>query len=166
MPCSTKGGGRARALRRVARDIRGQATVEAAFVIPVALFALGLLLQPGMLFFDKCVMASAASEACRLAATSSNSAQVEAFVQRRLRAIPNANPFKDPSCDFQIDVASDWSGGVQVRIRCYSRPLPLLGVAAGIVATKVQGGLACIEVSASSQVLPSWLEGSSGSPWG
>ena len=49
----------------------GQSTVEAAFLLPVFLLVLGLLLQPAIILYDRCVMQSAAAEACRLVATTS-----------------------------------------------------------------------------------------------
>ena len=48
---------------------RGQATVEAAFGIPIVFLLVLLLAQPGIVLYDRMVMASAASEACRLLAT-------------------------------------------------------------------------------------------------
>ena len=47
---------------------RGQATVEAAFLIPVLFTVLLLSVQPGMVLYDRMVMRAAASDACRLAA--------------------------------------------------------------------------------------------------
>ena len=47
---------------------RGQATVEAAFLIPVLFTVLLLSVQPGMVLYDRMVMQAAASDACRLAA--------------------------------------------------------------------------------------------------
>ena len=41
----------------------GQATVEAAFLLPVLFVGLLLLMQPGILLYDRLVMQAAASEA-------------------------------------------------------------------------------------------------------
>ena len=46
----------------------GQATVESAFLIPVLFTALLLLVQPGMVLYDRMVMAAAATDACRVLA--------------------------------------------------------------------------------------------------
>ena len=62
------GGGRVRVLKGVA-DEGGQATVEAAFALPIALLLVLLLVQPGILLYDRIVMQGAAAEACRLLAT-------------------------------------------------------------------------------------------------
>lgn len=72
---------------------RGQATVEAAFLIPVLFTVLLLSVQPGMVLYDRIVMQAAASDACRLAAVKTDavgdsSQAVEAFVRHRLGAIP------------------------------------------------------------------------------
>ena len=42
--------------RRIAFSWRGQATVEGAFLIPVILLMLMLLIQPGILLYDRVVM--------------------------------------------------------------------------------------------------------------
>ena len=47
---------------------RGQATVEAAFLIPVLFTVLLLSVQPGMVLYDRKVMQAAVSDACRLVA--------------------------------------------------------------------------------------------------
>ena len=72
----------------------GQATVEAAFLLPVLFVGLLLLMQPGILLYDRLVMQAAASEGCRLLATKTAAAgdmaeSCEAFVRHRLGAIPS-----------------------------------------------------------------------------
>lgn len=64
----------------------GQATVEAAFLLPVLFVWLLLLMQPGILLYDRLVMQAAASEGCRLLATKTAAAgdmaeSCEAFVR-------------------------------------------------------------------------------------
>ena len=51
----------------------GQTTVEAAFGLPIVFLLVLLLAQPGIVLYDRMVMASAASEACRLLATGEGS---------------------------------------------------------------------------------------------
>ena len=53
----------------------GQATVEAAFLLPVLFVGLLLLMQPGILLYDRLVMQAAASEGCRLLATKTTRAR-------------------------------------------------------------------------------------------
>ena len=43
--------------------------MEAAFALPIALLLVLLLVQPGILLYDRIVMQGAAAEACRLLAT-------------------------------------------------------------------------------------------------
>ncbi|MBQ9069707.1 MAG: pilus assembly protein, partial [Eggerthellaceae bacterium] len=56
---------------RTRRCDRGQATVEAAFAIPVLFVLLLMLVQPGIVLYDRIIMRHAAAEGCRLLATRS-----------------------------------------------------------------------------------------------
>lgn len=72
-----------------ARDARGQSTAEAAVALPVVFLLVLLLVQPGIVLYDRMVMAGAAAEGCRLLATSDgDAATCEEYVRRRLGAIP------------------------------------------------------------------------------
>ena len=93
---------------------RGQATVEAAFLIPVLFTVLLLSVQPGMVLYDRMVMQAAASDACRLAAVKTDavgdsSQAVEAFVRHRLGAIPPVPCFHvhDGGCSWEVSVQGD-----------------------------------------------------------
>ena len=57
---------------RNALDNRGQGSVEAAIAIPVMFLLLLLLIQPGIVLYDRLVMGNAAAEACRLLATATD----------------------------------------------------------------------------------------------
>ena len=75
---------------------RGQATVEGAFLIPVILLMLMMLVQPGILLYDRMVMSEAASEGCRLIATwpaSESNDACEGYIRRRLGSVPHVQPF-------------------------------------------------------------------------
>ena len=66
-----------------ARDARGQSTVEAAVALPVVFLLVLLLVQPGIVLYDRMVMAGAAAEGCRLLATSDgDAATCEEYVRR------------------------------------------------------------------------------------
>ena len=71
---------------------KGQATVEAALLIPALLISLLLLIQPGILLYTRMVMEGAAAEGCRVLATASsleeNTETVEGFIKRRLASVP------------------------------------------------------------------------------
>lgn len=67
----------------------GQSTIEAAVLFPVLLVMFGLLLQPAVLLYNRCIMTAAATEGCRLVATSMverRRAPTSSAVSRRSRA--------------------------------------------------------------------------------
>ena len=105
-----------------ARDARGQSTVEAAVALPVVFLLVLLLVQPGIVLYDRMVMAGAAAEGCRLLATSDgDAATCEEYVRRRLGAIPPLDVFHvhDSGCTWEVrcegggaaDVARDRADG-------------------------------------------------------
>lgn len=112
----------------------GQATVEAAYAIPVVFLLLLLLVQPGILLYDRVVMQAAAAEACRMLATRSVDAGVEASgyeeaVRRHLGAIPQQENFHRHAggCTWRILLEGDErSARTHVRITGSVRLLPLL----------------------------------------
>ena len=76
------------------REESGQSTVEAAFALPVLMVLFLLLLQPGIILYDRIVMEGAAAEGCRLIATAADPGQVEEdYIRRRLSAVPQADIF-------------------------------------------------------------------------
>ena len=48
-------------MARMLRDERGQATVEAAFAVPVLMVLVLMLVQPGIILYDRIVMEGAAA---------------------------------------------------------------------------------------------------------
>lgn len=164
-----KAGKRCAALRRGGdrrvRSIRGQATVEAAFLIPVLFVGLLLLMQPGILLYDRIVMGAAASEACRLLATKTDAAgdmeeSCEAFVRHRLGAVPPVACFHvhDGGCSWDIAFEGDeGSDAVRVVIRTEARPLPLLDAGGAVLGIVNGAGNFEIEVSAEQRTQPAWV---------
>ena len=77
--------------------LRGQSTVEGAFLIPVILLLLMLLIQPGILLFTTVWLCSlSASEGCRLISTRSSGDSLDAYegyVTRRLGSVPQQKNF-------------------------------------------------------------------------
>ncbi len=146
---------------------RGQATVEAAFLIPVLFMGLLLLVQPGILLYDRIVMNGAASEACRLLATKTDAAgamqeSCEAFVRHRLGAVPPVSCFHvhEGGCTWDIRLEGDESSGkVSVTIENQARPLPLLDVAGALLGAVNKRGNFVVRVSCSQPVQPAWVEG-------
>lgn len=162
-------------MRRLAGDQRGQAAVEAAFALPVALLLVLLLVQPGILLYDRVVMQSAASEACRLLSTldeADSSGTAEAFVRRRLGAVPEQGCFHvhEGGCSWEIAFeGGQASERVTCRIATQARPLPLIGPSAGFLGLVNGDGNFVVEVEASMPTQPSWAlsaaAGSSPSEW-
>lgn len=146
----------------------GQATVEAAFLIPVLCCVLLLLLQPSIYLYDRMVMQAAASDACRLLATKTSAAgdmtdAARAFVQHRLGAVPQTSIFHvhEGACSWDIQLEGDESwGGVSVTITNELRPLPLIDAAGALLGFTNASGNLHIEVSCSQATQPSWVQNS------
>lgn len=155
------------ALRRGASS-EGQATVEAAFLIPVLFVALLLLVQPGILLYDRIVMNAAASEACRLLATKTGATgdmdgACEAFVRHRLGAVPPVSCFHvhEGGCSWVIRLeGGESSGVVRATISTEARPLPLLDVGSALLGIVNGNGNFVVEVSSEQEIQPAWTDGS------
>ena len=109
----------------------GQGTVEVAFVLPVLMILILLLLEPGIYLYDLIVMKSAASEACRLVANDSCSDEnFDDYIRRRLSAIPQTDIFHihNSSCSYSIEKSRNEDGTVSVYIKNELKPLPLIDV--------------------------------------
>lgn len=151
-----------------AKRCRGQATVEGAFVIPIVFLLLLLLLQPGIVLYDRIVMNAAAAEGCRMLATRSSasgadSATYEEAIRRHLGAIPQQENFHRHAggCSWRIELEGDeHAAQVRVRITGSIRLLPLLdatGILLGL--GDGRGNLELVsEVTAPTQ--DSWVAGS------
>lgn len=144
----------------------GQATVEAAFVIPVVFVLFGLLLQPAVLLYSRCVMSSAAAETCRLAATQPCSQDaMRAFALRRLAALPQLDMFHTGGCEWELSIEPGGTAAAStVSISGHVRTLPLLGVSASSMTQEAGDGCALLSCQASAQLHPSWLQEVDGTP--
>ncbi|HIR42132.1 MAG TPA: pilus assembly protein [Candidatus Aphodovivens avicola] len=148
------------------RTESGQGTVEAAFALPVLMVLLLLLIQPGIVLYDRMVMQAAAAEGCRLLATSTDSLGAmdeacEAFVRHRLGSVPQQECFHvhegANGCSWRIQLIGDESSEtVEVRIENELRPLPLLDAASALLDLVNEDGNLVIEVSATAPVQPEW----------
>lgn len=139
----------------------GQATLEAAFMIPVLLTLILLLVQPAIIFYDLIVMNSASSEACRLASESGSqkNANIENLIRRRLSAVPQADLFHihEGGCTWQIKISGRGSSKVEVSISNKLKAVPLIDVALRAFGGATRNGV--IEISATSKqvVQPDWV---------
>lgn len=112
----------------------GQSCVEAAFLLPVLLVFLLLLLQPALMLYHALILENTCQEACRVLATCSNDQDMRAldgFITHRLQALPACFAASDDA-----DAQPDWSVTTQgnaashevgVTIEGYVRVLPLVG---------------------------------------
>ena len=136
----------------------GQASVEAAFLLPLVLAGMLLALQPGILLFNRAVMEAAAADACRLLETSApeSEAAAQEYVMRRLKVIPSVEAFHVGTWEVEA-WGSEVSETVSVRIRHAVKPLPLVGVALGIAGFSDQGGLCWQEVGLQRNARDEWV---------
>lgn len=139
----------------------GQATVEAAVLLPTLMLALALLLQPVCLSYTRMLMRSAAAETARVALTDYDGSldDCTAFAKRRLEAVPNVPLFHAGGQD-DWDVSID-NGGEQVSVEIvgHAHPLPLLGVVLGVFGESDGQGIVLRE-NVTERLRPSWLGGS------
>ena len=145
----------------------GQATVEAAFMIPVVFCVLLMLIQPGIVLYDRVVMKAAASDACRLLATKTDAAgdmsgAVDAFVRHRLGAVPPVDCFHvhGGECSWDIQVEGDErSETVRVSITNRLKPLPLFDAGGTLLGITGDDGTLAVKVESSRRTQPEWVSG-------
>lgn len=145
---------------------RGQATVEAAFSIPVVLLLVLLLVQPGIILYDRMVMASAAAEGCRLLAVGEGDAETCIdFVKRRLGAVPQHDLFHVHQGGCTWEVLCEGGGSAdrsRVVVRTEVRPLPLLDMGAALLGLVNERGNLVVEVEAEAPTRAVWAQESLG----
>ena len=115
----------------------GQASVEAAYLIPILFVLVLLLIQPTILLYNQMVMQAAASEGCRMLMTNtvvaeSTEEKCESYIIRRLGAIPPQENFHihEKECSWEIElVGSEMSEQVEVVIKNRVKLLPLFDMA-------------------------------------
>lgn len=146
------------------KEEKGQATVEAAFLIPVMMAILLLMLEPGIVLYDKIVMNSAVAEGARLLATqdASNTSYVDDFVKRRLGAIPSIDIFHVHSgdCSYAIETSGDANSEfVSVKLTNRIKALPLLDICLRAFGGVSDSGEFEIMTESSLKVQNSWARG-------
>ena len=121
---------------------------------------LALLLQPAFLLYTRSVMQQAAAEGARALATREVGSAGEAYVKRRLRAVPDVAAFH--TGEWEIELSGD-STSREVRVGVEGRlcPLPLLGVLAQMLG-EPDGDEVVLRVEATGGARPDWLEGGYG----
>ena len=142
-----------------ASDSRGQASVEAAFLLPVLMLVLGMLLQPACLLYTRMVMAQAAAETARVLVTSPGAQDAaRTFCLNRLSAVPEMSLFHVGSQDDWEIVLMENAGEVSVSIRGHARPLPVFGALSSLVLQHDGQGIV-LSVTYAQRLRPSWLGG-------
>lgn len=146
-------------VKRLARGNDGQASVEAAVLIPSLLVVVALLVQPTCLLYTRSVMSGTAAEAVRLAATSSSTDEVVAFVKRRLKAVPEVSVFHaGGEADWSVSVSGTGTARPRVEISGHARPLPLTAAIAGAVAGSDGSGVV-LKVEKEADARAGWVQG-------
>lgn len=136
----------------------GQATVEAAFLAPVVLLGILMLVQPAIVLYDRMVMEAAASEACRLMKTlhPDDAASSQGYIERRLKSIPRVDVFH--AGEWVVDLeGGEGFQDVRVRIEHGLRPLPVIGAAMGFFGLTDGSGLYRQEVCKEMSLHDDWL---------
>lgn len=137
------------------KNTYGQASVEAAFLLPVLFVIIGLLLQPAILLYNKVIMNAASAEACRTAATIENKQSLDEFTKRRLSAIPKLNIFH--AGEWQIDYSLNHEDLNAVTISHHVKTLPLLGVSASLFAQSIDSNTVLQKTKTQTILQPNWL---------
>lgn len=145
-----------------ADDRSGQATVEAALLVPVVLTLVALLVQPACALYTRSVMAATAAEVARLAATSRGSEEdVRDYALRRLAAVPDVSVFHEGGPeDWEVETEGPGEDGrMTVRVEGRVRPLPLLGTLVAALGPSADG---CVTLSAEAALdsRSDWVRGS------
>lgn len=142
----------------------GQASVEAAFILPTLMLVLALLLQPVCLLYTRAIMRHAAAGAARAALTDRSSGAGESveFALRRLAAVPDVPLFHIGGRDgWRVEIAGAGTGRVSVSIEGRAKPLPLLGATMTAFGA-ADGEGAILRVELSEELRPGWVEGGYG----
>lgn len=145
---------------------KGQATVEAAVTLPILMLLTLLLLQPGILLYDRLIMSSAAAEGCRLLATNEGEAdEIDSFLRRRLGAVPEQDNFHVHSTGCTWDI--QYSGGgasdrARVTLRTEVRPIPLIGAGSSLLGLVNARGNFVVEVTCEAPTRAVWAQESLG----
>lgn len=147
------------------RQACGQATVEGAFLIPLILLLLMMLIQPGILLYNRMVMQSAAAEGCRLLATRpvdsyGSEAAFKEYVLRHLGSIPQQDNFHihESGCSWVVELKGDETHErVGVSIENRVKLLPFFDFGASALGLTGSDGYLPQKVEVAQQVKSDWV---------
>ncbi|QKF07361.1 pilus assembly protein [Berryella wangjianweii] len=164
-------GSRTSALRRVVRALSecGQGTVEAAYALPMTMLLLAMLAQPSIVLYDRMVMRQAAAEGCRMLATAepADMEAVRVAVCHRLASVPPHDAFHVAGSPDAWDISLEGGGGsdeAAVSVGTRLRPLPFVGLTAGLMGAADGEGCVSIVERVAIDPQPSWVVGSPQGP--
>lgn len=151
--------------KHILQSSRGQATVEAAFLIPIFFVLLLMLIQPGILLYNHMVMKAAAQEGCRLVATKTDVLGESAdryrdYIHHRLGSIPEQENFHihDGNCSWNIEIiGSEETDYVSVIITNQLKLLPLFDFGSQLLGLSSETGNFEQVVVAELNTYPSWV---------
>ena len=126
-----------------------------------------LLVQPGVILYDRIVMEGAAASACRFLATlpAGEEQLCEDFVLRRLGAVPPHEFFHvhDGGCTWEVELSGcEETAYVSVSLSTEVRPLPLLGSVAALFGALNENGNLTVRVDCTEATRPAWAESAEG----
>ncbi len=136
----------------------GQSSVEAALLLPSLMVVLALMIQPACLLYTRSIMSSAANEAVRMLATTTNKDEVTAFIKRRLAAVPEVSVFHSGGADDWV-VEVEQGDEMSIAVTGHVKPLPLMGFISAALGASDSSGLA-LSVTAKGKSQQVWAEGS------
>lgn len=156
---------KAQADDRTIQSRSGQATVEAAFFIPILFLLLLMLAQPAILLYNRVVMQNAAAEGCRLLSTRADvgtygAEKYEGYIKRRLASIPPIDIFHAHvgSDTWRIElIGGETSNEVTVRITNHVKPLPVLDLGASLLRITDSQGYLVQKVEVTMPTQPDWV---------
>lgn len=138
--------------------------MEAAVTIPLLFLLVLILLQSGIVLYDRIVMGDAAAQGCRVLATSTDGSEsAEEFVLRRLGAVPQQDLFHvhgGEECSWRVEcIGSSAADVVRVKVTNEVRPVPLIGAGVSLLNVLNERGNLEFSVEVSMPVRQAWLAG-------
>ncbi len=143
----------------------GQASLEAALIIPIMFVGILVLVQPCIILYDRMIMNAAAAEGCRLLITKTSSLDAtddiyQLVVARHLRAIPSIDIFhvQEEERAWNVSIEGDeTSEEVVVTVHNRCRPLPLIAMGTSWLSATDADGCFSWETTVRMKTQPSWV---------
>ncbi|MCL2529976.1 MAG: pilus assembly protein [Coriobacteriia bacterium] len=152
---------------------KGQTTVEAAYLIPILMLLILMLVQPMILLYNRMVMENAAAEGCRLLVTATSignysDEKYEGYIERRLAAIPPVDIFHvhGSGCTWVITLeGNELTSEVSVTIENQVKLLPLIGWGASLLGLTNANNNFEQKVTVTMPTQPNWVVANDPTGW-